>query len=364
MKRTAVLILFLWQIFSNLSLNAQDIQYTQFRNSPTYLNPAFTGLSGSEFTFRTHYRRQWFPVFETPLNAFNASFDYSSNSPFTFGAVLTHENIGGIEGDLFRTNGISVNGGWRIPLKKIVIQPALQVSYFSRRLNFEQLVFVDELLFDNPSAFEAGTFQYNFPSFSSGIGVYSEVFWGGFSMFHIDQLFRNREGVLLNEYHSPFRWNVHGGVNLPMPVFYDVNFLASANYRRQEGSEQLDVSAGFSYQALYALEVTYRGMPGRSPNNKIINSSSVAFIASMFNIPMGPGVMHLGYSYDYNLTGTGLRDSSHELSIRFNFSTNNWQQKRQNRSDLINMSCPLSNSIKRRTGWFNNKSKKKGKKGK
>ena len=147
-------------------------------------------------------------------------------------------------------------------------------------------------------------------------------------------------------------------------VFYDVNFLASANYRRQEGSEQLDVSAGFSYQALYALEVTYRGMPGRSPNDKIINSSSVAFIASMFNIPMGPGVMHLGYSYDYNLTGTGLRDSSHELSIRFNFSTNNWQHKRQNRSDLINMSCPLSNSIKRRTGWFNNKAKKKGKKGK
>ncbi len=339
---------------------AQDVQYTQFRNSPTYLNPGFTGLSGSQFTFRSQYRRQWYPVFETPLNAFNASFDYSTNSPFTFGAILTHENVGGLdEVGLYQTNGMTISGGWRIPLKKIVIQPALQVSYFTRKLNFDRLVFVDELLFDNPSAFEAGTFRYNFPSFSSGIGVYSEVFWGGFSMFNIDQLFRNREGVLLNEYHSPFRWNVHGGVNLPMPVFYDVNFLASANYRRQEGSEQLDFSAGFAYASLYSLEVTYRGMPGRSPNDKIINSSSVAFIASMFNIPISSGVLHLAYSYDYNLTGRGLQDSSHEISLSLNFSTKNWKNKRQNRSDLINMSCPLSTSVKRRTGWFSNKSKKK-----
>jgi hypothetical protein len=78
----------------------------------------------------------------------------------------------------------------------------------------------------------------------------------------------------------------------------------------------------------------------------------------MFNIPVSAGVLNLAYSYDYNLTGSGLNDSSHEISMSLNFSTKNWKEKRQNRSDFINMSCPMSNSIKRRMGWFNNKSKK------
>ncbi|MBT34287.1 MAG: hypothetical protein CMO01_31870 [Thalassobius sp.] len=335
----------------------QDVQYTQFRNSPTYLNPAFTGLSGSEYTFRTHYRRQWYPVFDTPLNAFNASFDYSSNAMFTFGAHFTNESISGADGSLYKTSGISVTGGWRIPTKFMVFQPALQVSYFSRTLDFDQLVFVDELLYDNPSAFEAGSMVYSFPSFSSGLAFYNEIFWGGFSMHHIDQLFKNREGVLLNEYHSPFRWSVHGGINLPVPVLYDINFLASANYRRQEGSEQLDISAGFSYASLYSLEAQYRGVPGNSPNDKLINSSSVAFIASLLNVDVWGTFMHFSYSYDYNFTGTGIQDSSHEISIRLNYSSDNWLNRRQNTDDRIKMNCPLSTSSSKRRS----SSKKRGK---
>ncbi len=59
-----------------LSLNAQDIHFSQFYMSPLNLNPAMTGVTNCTHRFVVNYRNQWASVLKAnAFNTYSASYD-------------------------------------------------------------------------------------------------------------------------------------------------------------------------------------------------------------------------------------------------------------------------------------------------
>src|SRR5476651_1241453 len=103
LKRLLVLY---FVLFVGKSLHAQDHQYTQFFNSPLYLNPALNGQFDGTLRMNLIYRNQWTSLPGGP-KYLSASIDY--NMPrfgggvgllFTRGtegpAYLVKNNVSGI----------------------------------------------------------------------------------------------------------------------------------------------------------------------------------------------------------------------------------------------------------------------------
>ena len=69
--RCGVLV-FLMLFFTKI--DAQDLHFSQFQNSPLNHNPALTGVFSGDQRFAASYRRQWFQV---PVDylTFSASYD-------------------------------------------------------------------------------------------------------------------------------------------------------------------------------------------------------------------------------------------------------------------------------------------------
>ncbi|GIV26475.1 MAG: hypothetical protein KatS3mg027_0289 [Bacteroidia bacterium] len=101
-------------IFSGISLNAQDIHFTQIQYFPLTLNPAMSGanyaLSGNLI-----YRNQWKAV-AAPYNTFGLSVDGRVNkSPkghfFAAGLKFFNDNTGDLS---LKTNDVTLNGAYHL----------------------------------------------------------------------------------------------------------------------------------------------------------------------------------------------------------------------------------------------------------
>ena len=73
MKRTFLLILI--SLCGMLTLQGQDMHFTQFYATPLTLNPALTGLFDGKYRISAIYRDQWRGALEEPYQSFAASVD-------------------------------------------------------------------------------------------------------------------------------------------------------------------------------------------------------------------------------------------------------------------------------------------------
>ena len=119
MKGRETILVLLLVILNFAVLNAQDLHFSQFNNSPITLNPAFSGINGCSYRLVANYKAQW-----TNLDAFQTyavSYDM---------AVLKHgpkSNFGGVglslmsdvAGDLnFKTNMMNLSLSYTVLLNK------------------------------------------------------------------------------------------------------------------------------------------------------------------------------------------------------------------------------------------------------
>ena len=76
MRRIITLLFTLLLILSVFDSKAQDVHFSQFFNAPMLLNPALTGLMGTDMRLASNYRTQWGSV-ATPYRTMAASVDFS-----------------------------------------------------------------------------------------------------------------------------------------------------------------------------------------------------------------------------------------------------------------------------------------------
>lgn len=142
LTRKIPLIVFALMLTARTGLLAQDHQYSQFFNSPVYLNPALTGQFNGDLRMNLIYRNQWTSLPGGP-KYFSASVDY--NMP-NFGGGIGLLFTRGTEGPSYLIkNNISGAYSYSVGNDDYVLSFGLQAGVTNRSINFNSLVFSDQI---------------------------------------------------------------------------------------------------------------------------------------------------------------------------------------------------------------------------
>ena len=327
-----ILLCISWQAY------AQDVQYSQFYAAPMYMNPAFAG--STELTrVGVNYRNQW-PGLDHTFNSYSAYIDhymFDINSGIGLQINGSQESMSELS-----TMEVGLVYSYRLQLGMgNFIRFGGQASYVSRDAYFGDVVLGTQLdiqrgiVTDRGDGLIGKDSRRQFADFSFGMLYHNEYIWLGASGHHLNQpnvSFMDDQSSVL-----PMKLSVHGGVKIDLPGGNINNYFNNTrqeralffafNFRNQEPYNQLEVGTQLFLEPLM-LGVWYRGLPVKYslPNNEAI-IGSVGF--SLYS-----GV-DVGYSFDFNTSKLGLRNSggAHEISIRYSFLYGN--AKDRNRKSTV-----------------------------
>lgn len=348
-----ILLLLSILVISVFCAKAQDPQYSQFYAAPLYLNPAFAG-SAMAPRVNFNHRNQW-PSLSANFVTSSLSGDmYFDRINSGVGILLTNDrqfsnlkttDIGAIYSyHLKISDGLSANLG-------------VQGSYVMRGINFGDYIFADQIqsyldgngyppVTSDPITNNGNLApQLKYWDFSSGGIVYSDRFWAGVSVHHINQpnqSFNNADARL------PIKIGIQAGYRIPIADYEIGNNLGDAiekeksltpviHYKRQGVSDQLDLGLYLTYSPL-VLGAWYRGIPLKSyqKNGQSFMSNDAAIIL----IGYRQDNFSIGYSYDATISSLGTSTGgAHEISLSYIFS-DLFEPKPKYRPRKAELRCP------------------------
>jgi type IX secretion system PorP/SprF family membrane protein len=137
------LLLAVWVV--PVSLQAQDIHFSQFNHSPTNLNPALTGIFRGQARFSGHYRSQWntvpveFLTFAASADFKVANRDPNRNGFLALGGAFNYDQAG-----LSRLYLVNANLNLSYTLRlhpKAFLSAGFQAGASNRGFNLQSLLF-------------------------------------------------------------------------------------------------------------------------------------------------------------------------------------------------------------------------------
>lgn len=324
MKKYVPLLVVLIGLFFSETAFAQDPQFSQFYAAPLYLNPALTG-SSDRARVGVNYRNQW-PTLTHSFTTTSAYIDYFSKAAESgIGMIVTEHRESFLD---YKSSEVGLLYSYKLRITDdLVVRTGMQMSYFNKNLNFEELIFGSQIDIDNgqvigPSGeiFDRGA-TVDFLSASAGTLLYTSDTWIGFSVHHINepnQSFIDQESRLDRKYslHAGYKLNFAKGRRLRTVAyqFQERSATFAVNYKSQGGFRQLDVGAQLYFQPLL-LGVWYRGIPIQSVNKVSKNESIIALFGLELNKDLS-----FGYSYDFTVSQlAGVTGGAHEFSLTLAF---------------------------------------------
>ena len=330
-------ILFLvTMIVAALKVSGQDPQFSQYYQSPLYLNPGFTGITPQQRATFNH-RIQW-PNLPQAFSTFAASYDiWVDELKSGFGILATTDKMGSAG---WRTTTASLLYSYKVRINdKIVFSPGLSFGYGINGLDRTKLRLGDGLEFNgvslDPDLNKLGNQQYF--DFSSGFLLYTKSLWIGGAFSHMNQ---PNLSILNNVTRLPMKVTVHGGARISLlgglRTSSRVSYLTpSFIYQSQGGITQLNMGVNYHIDPVY-VGIWYRGKPFEKNPLGSINQDALILQLGMYL-----DKMTIGYSYDFNIgplsTSSG---GAHELSIMYEFSAKPIHRGVKKRNRLI--PCPTS----------------------
>ena len=320
-KRLSIsLILTVWMSLS--CVYAQDTQYTQYHAAPLYLNPGFTG-SSQHHRFIANYRNQW-PSLPGNFVSYAFSYDYNLDQVRSgIGLLVSADKAGSAD---LRSTNLGFLYSYKVNLAgKWLFSPGLYFGYSRKDIDFNKLVFRDQLEFDadgraptqDPSVGQSLRAASYF-DFGAGFIFYNKSFWGGFSVYHLNQ---PNQSFLGDDSILPRKLSTHAGVRIPLyhgPFKRDkISSLSpSFVYKKQGKFDQLDIGLHFLYEPIM-IGLWYRGIPLQQNAADNVSQDAVALI-----LGMQFAQLEIGYSYDFTVSELGpLAGGAHEVSLAYRFET-------------------------------------------
>jgi type IX secretion system PorP/SprF family membrane protein len=308
-----LLLIILLLVFFTKPGVAQDPEFTQYYSAPLYLNPAFAGTA-SDHRFIVNYRNQWPNI---PNGFVTTAFSYDYNLPQANSAVgiLATNDRAGSAG--LKSTTINFQYAYKVRiLPSVVVSTGLNFGAGFRSVDFNRLVFGDQLLFDAPSddPILQSDGKSGYFDFGAGLLAYSKKFWIGFSAAHINRPNRSLSG---NESEIPVRATVHGGVRLSlyhglMKRTTTAAIMPSFVYKRQARFDQLDIGTYFLYEPVIA-GIWYRGIPIQQSVADRVNQDAVVIMLG-FQLAK----LEIIYSYDFTVSSLGpIAGGAHEISVKY-----------------------------------------------
>ena len=310
---------------------AQDPQLTQFYAAPTYLNPAFTGVT-YEHRLVLNYRNQW-PGIKTTYQTYMASYDYNMTDLNSgLGLTVMQDRIG--TAGLVHTQ-IGGNYAYHFKISKFAeARMGANLNYNLKRLDINKLRFNDQMVTGSSTSVEAGNYQQlMFMDFAAGAMVNSATYWLGLSAKHLTQPNSSLTG---DRVPLPLSISFHGGYK------YDLSgkskdakrYITPAfNYRHQLKYDQLDLGLYYFHSPLN-IGLWYRGLPFKKYAPTYTSSESIAILVGF---ELEEYNLRVGYSYDLTISKLGVANSkgAHEISLIYEIA-----QKKRKRNKRVMVSCP------------------------
>lgn len=314
-NRLLQLIIFFGFSLIVISGKAQDMQFSQFYANPLYLNPALAGATECA-RVNLNYRNQW----PSLTNAFiTYSISYDQNLPSInsgFGVLLINDRQG--DGAL-NTTMAGVIYAYNLQVTDgLFIRFGAEASYYQQRLDWEKLVFADQI---NPINGSIIGISNQTPPENTNIAVadfsvgtvvrYYDQFFVGFTADHISQpslsFYDNPDNKL------PLKLTAHGGVsiNVSRGIIGNINendFSIEPHilYMYQQNFQQLNAGLYLNRKP-FVLGAWFR--------HNFQNPDAVIILIgiSFKNIKFG-------YSYDIGLSKVGGETlGAHEISFAWDF---------------------------------------------
>jgi type IX secretion system PorP/SprF family membrane protein len=293
------------------NLFAQDPQFSQFYSANLYLSPSFAGSTAGGRAAIV-YRNQW-PGIEYQFNTYNVAVDYyfpKYHSGLGFYMLRDAAGAGRLVSTIYQ---LQYSYLFRIT-NVIHCKPGIQVGYVTRSIDFNSLLFGDQLSFEGNKPVtgeKLRTDPIHLFDYAASLMVYAGTFWTGFTVDHLP--FPN-QSLLGAENETPLKISVFGGariVSRQRLLLKDQDYIsASFLYKKQGPFQQFDVGV---YYDRYPIElgIWYRGLPILKNPYAAVNQDALVTKIGVFyeNIIFG-------YSYDFTLSPfRSYSGGAHEVSI-------------------------------------------------
>ncbi|MDN5288069.1 MAG: type secretion system rane protein PorP/SprF [Mucilaginibacter sp.] len=290
---------------------AQDHMYSQFFNSPVYLNPALNGQFEGDLRMNLIYRNQFTSV-PGGFNYITASVDY--NIP-KFGGGIGMIFTRGSEGSAgLIKNNIAGIYSYSVGSDDYVLSFGLQAGITNRSVNYGKLVFSDQIdpqfgyipgtptsaeppLFDNRFYFDAG----------AGINLALSEFNIGGALQHLN---RPNESFTGTPAKLPMRGTAHASYRLDLNPYSNLNedeksyLIPSVILYKQASAQSLNVGMQYKRKSINA-GLWYRTGGSAGPSAVV-----VSLIFDLFINRDGGEKLRLGVSHDVPLGGLNYSNTS------------------------------------------------------
>jgi type IX secretion system PorP/SprF family membrane protein len=295
-------------------LEAQDFYFSQFYFNLIALNPAYSGETGERAAVLT-YRNQW-PGSNAQYVTYNAGYDQPSQ--FLHGGIgflVSRDEQGG---GILNRHTIDAQYAYHLEVnREISLNAGFQAGLVQKSLNTTGLVLPDMLDPSTgniiPGSEQVASQQKIFPDFSFGMVAGYKNFYGGIVLSHLtrpQESFSGR-GVPLNR-----KLTVHAGGNINLEGRYgnDEGLFLSPNIIFQQQGSFKQLNYGF-YLSKNSILAGFWVRQNLSPK----------LDALIFSTGVNIGNARLGYSYDLNIPGNGIKMKTygaHEVTFRLQFQYN------------------------------------------
>ncbi|MFM9838191.1 MAG: type IX secretion system membrane protein PorP/SprF [Cyclobacteriaceae bacterium] len=323
---------------------AQDPQFSQYYQSPLYLNPGFTGITNQQRA--TFIQRIQWPNLPQAFVTSAASYDiWVDELKSGFGIIATTDKMGSAG---WRTTTVGLNYSYKVRLTdKIVFSPGLNFGYGINGLDRSKLSLGDGLEFSgqslDPELQRLGNTQYF--DFGAGFVLYNKDLFLGAAFSHINN---PNLSILSTETRLPMKMVIHGGGRLTLnggirTVARASYLTPSFIYRIQGLISQLDLGVNYHIDPV-SIGVWYRGKPFESTVTNTIQQDALIFTMGIYLKNLT-----IGYSYDFTTSGFSTASGgAHEVSLVYEFEAKPMHRGVKKRNRLI--PCPTFNS---KAGFWN-----------
>jgi len=308
-KRVILIILL---FFSLQIVFGQDSQFSQYYASPLYLAPSFAGSTDGD-RFSLTYRNQW-PTLPKAFQAFTFSYDHYFPKFKSGLGLLVLRDVAG-SGYLSTTN-FGIIYSYNIKFKnKWSVRPGLNFMYTQRNIDFDKLVFYDDLITEDTDGSVEVPILDSKSDIDASVSIlaYNKDIWFGFTMDHLLMPNRSLSG---NVSKDPFKYTIYGGTKFK--IFEKYNLLSGQSlspsflFKIQDEYSQLDLGL-YWYQMPLVIGIWYRGIP---LFKELKSNDALAFL-----IGFKMDQISIGYSYDLTISQlVGFTGGAHEISVNYQFN--------------------------------------------
>ena len=298
-------------LMTSLKSFAQDHMYSQFFNSPLYLNPALTGQFKADLRMNLIYRNQYTTV-PGNLSYLSASIDY--NVPKFGGGIgllVTRSSEGTAYLDKTNISGLYA---YSVGSEDFVLSFGLQAGVTNQTLNYSKLVFGDQidpsLGIVSGSSAAAGSLPFNNKFyFDSGVGTNLAAgnFNIGAALQHIN---KPNESFTGTPYKLPMRVNAHLSYRADLDPFENMDddeksyLIPSVVFYKQSTAESYSIGMQYKRRSINV------GLWYRSGDNTGPSAIVVSLIFDLFINRDGAEKLRFGVSHDASVSGPSYSGTS------------------------------------------------------